>query len=171
MKNPNKGSVLVIGVVILALFLVGGYYTFFKRSESTTEEPTVALVTYRNDAYGFSFQHPQEWKNEGVSDDTLIASFGAPGLAPPALSIYVWGGRKSLEERRLEMQRMGGDEEKDISIGIIDGKEVLITHFKGTTQSAPDVNVYFLPDNEEEAVTMIIWPAYAEDILSSLVFE
>jgi hypothetical protein len=171
MESPQRGLGLIIAVVILAFLLVGGYYVFLKHGEPASEENNDQLVTYRNDMYGFSFSYPQEWKDRKVSDDTLIASFAAPDLPPPALSIYVWGGRKSLEERQPEMERMGGDEEKDISIRVIDGKEVLITHFKGTIQSAPDVNVYFLPDNGKEAVTMIIWPAYAEGILSSLMFE
>lgn len=59
--NYQKGFIAPLLVVLVAILLIGGAYSYVQSNRTVTQQAT-GLKTYQNKKYGFKFEYPQNWE-------------------------------------------------------------------------------------------------------------
>ncbi|MBI2024004.1 hypothetical protein HYT00_01280 [Candidatus Giovannonibacteria bacterium] len=132
---PHNIEKAIIGVLIVIILAMGGYFIYVNRAQAPADEnnsaqnaptptpsvnETAGWKTYQNKEFGFEFKYPDDWKVEDMTYCTAANVCGSVGtiLKPNAVNLdpvkdrIEWGGRQFTCELAGKVTRCLSDEKE-----------------------------------------------------------
>lgn len=137
--NKKQGLGPLVWVIIAAILIGGGYFTFAVLNQAIPELQSLKWSTYVNEEYGFEFKYYGDWvANESGTDESLV-SFGPEpdngrALHGLGVKIYLANAKgffgkdsvRTLEELKMAVERRYAKDNPEIEVKNLGGFDVVI---------------------------------------------